>query len=201
MTRTLAVLISVVSSQSHTPEKHFTFNNVVDVGSISQDELMLPELRFRALAARGEREITLRIDSFGGSIFGGARFIRTLEDVKKSKGVTVHCVVDGAAMSMAAVLLESPLCDTRHATSRSVILFHNGHSQAEGTAEELREAARFLGSLNQAMSLVVAARICMDVDAYRERIAGRDWVMAVTEALSVNVIDGIVSPNEIASPE
>ncbi len=178
----------------------FRYGNTIDVGDVQELPMMLAGVKFFELAAAGEKAITLRIDSFGGSIFLGSRWIKALEDVKKRNGIAVTCIVDGAAYSMGAVILESSLCDVRLATTRSTILFHNGSSGAKGTAEDLKEAAAFLEAVNVAMALTCSQRIGMTLEAYRARIAHTDWMMATPEATAAGVIDGVVSPSEIAPP-
>jgi ATP-dependent protease ClpP protease subunit len=123
-----------------------------------------------------------------------------MEDLKKSKGLTVTCVVDGTAYSMAAVILESPLCDKRLATRRSTILFHNGSVQASGTAQEIHATEVFLEALNEAMVLVVSERLGCTPAEYAERIALKDWIMSVHGAMDANVIDGVVNAADIAPP-
>lgn len=179
----------------------YKYGNTVDVGEVDRETMIPAARRFKELAEGGAKNITLRIDSFGGSIFLGARWIKYTEDIKRRNGVRVTCIVDGAAYSMGAVILQSSLCDERLATSRSTVLFHNGSTGAEGTAEDLRQSAEFLEALNLAMALVVSERIGMDLGAYQARIAHGDWMMAVPEASRMNVIDGVVSSSLIAPPE
>ncbi len=182
------------------PTAGYVYGNTVDVGTVDELSMADTYIQFSELAFKGAKEVTLRIDSFGGSIFLGNRVIRELEDLKKRHGMTVTCIVDGSAYSMGAVILQSPLCDRRLATARSTILFHNGSSGVRGTAEDLREAATFLEALNESMALVVSARLGISLEEYRSRIAHADWIMAVPQALGFNVIDGVVSPSDIAPP-
>ncbi len=178
----------------------YTYRNTVDVGDVDDLPMLMALERARDLAKKGEKEITLRIDSFGGGIFLGNRWIREMEDLKKAHGLQVACIVDGAAYSMGAVILESPLCDQRLATKRSTILFHNGSAGGRGTAEDLKEAAAFLEALNVSMALVIADRLEVSLEEYRARVAHADWMMAVPEALASNVIDGFASPSDIEPP-
>lgn len=179
----------------------FKLNNTVDVtGPIVDTALEPVTTRIRQLASSGRKEITLRIDSPGGSILDGNKWIRDTEDIKKANGLRFTCVVDGMAYSMAAVLLESSLCDVRLATTRSTLLFHNGSGGVRGTAEEMRQTSVFLEALNTAMALVVSARIGMPFEMYQSRISHADWIMAIPEALNNHVLDGVAAPSDIAPP-
>lgn len=179
----------------------YRYRNTVDFGEVDTEEMQAAFLTFAKLAERGEKAITLRIHSPGGSIFLGNAWARAVEDIKKRKGITVTCIVDSAAFSMAAVILESPVCDQRLATPRSAILFHNGMSGGRGGANEIRSALAMLEALNESMRLTVALRIGMKPDDLRQLLAQGDWVLSVESALRWHVIDGVVFSSEIAPPE
>lgn len=205
----VAILMAVVccAPTHHQSKPYFTassgkykFENVVDLGDINEEQLAKTARGIQALADSGAGFVTMRINSPGGSIFGGLEFTRNMEDMKKRHGFRVACVVDGVAMSMAAVILESPLCDVRLATNRSLLLFHNGSTGARGNAGDLRQAGSFLDAVNSAMSLIVSHRLCLDVGVYRARLALGDWVLSVEDAIAVNAIDGIAAPDDIAPP-
>lgn len=178
----------------------YKFKNVVEVGDVDAENMVASYKAIYTLVKAGETDLTLRIDSFGGSVFLGSKWIQMVEDLKKKNNLSIVCIVDGAAYSMGAVILESPICDLRLATKRSTILFHNASGSVEGTAEDMKQSAAFLEALNEAMAAMVAERIGMSVEDYRAKIHRQDWMMAVKEAMAMGVIDGLVHPNEIAPP-
>lgn len=187
--------------RAQSPARVFKYGNTIELGEITDTDTVEPLAGLKLLSDGGAREATLRIDSPGGSVFVGLRFIRQVTDLKKQSGMRINCVVDGAAYSMAAVVLESPVCDTRLATPQSTVLFHNGHSSgAEGTAEEIASAAHLLEALNGALAAVVAVRLGITPEEYRARIAGKDWPMDARGALRDHVIDAVVPQAEIAPP-
>ncbi len=178
------------------------YGNTVDVGEVTSDVMGPAYERIKSLVKSGQRRVTLRIDSPGGEIFLGMRWIREVEDLKKAHpGTQIACIVDGAAYSMAAVILESRVCDRRLATNRSTILFHNASVNAGGGgAHDLRGLAGALEAMNTALGLLISERLGIPLEEYQARVNGRDWMMATPEALHHCVIDGIVSPMEIAPP-
>ncbi len=176
-------------AHAQTPAPRFVYRNTVQLGDFAPIPLAEALDRFKLVAKRGAKSITLRIDSQGGEIELGGKWTRAMEEFKKNYRIRVTCIVDGFALSMAAVTLQSSLCDRRLATLRSIILFHNGIGGSKPAALE---------ALNVQMALTVTDRIGMDLDAYRARIAEDSWVMAVREALAMNVIDGIADPRFIA---
>lgn len=205
------VLVSILLVCCASPTKHFTalasapvytasayrYAGTVDLGEVDAEH-MTDALK-GLLGVQG-KNATLRIDSPGGEIFLGLKWIQLVTDLKKRTGLHITCIVDGSAYSMAAVILESPVCDVRLATPSSTILFHNGKGSAQGTVEAIEQGAQLLEAMNGALACLVADRMQMTPAEYRERVRGRDWVMAVPEALANHVIDGIVPSSEIAPP-
>lgn len=153
--------------------------------------------KFDERVAAGDREIWFRINSFGGSVFDGLLLIQHIEDSKRAHGIKTVCVVDMYAMSMGAVFLESGACDQRLMTKRSMLLFHQAASQAQGTADQLRESAAFLDSLNDAMAEICAARMKITVDEYKLMIAHSDWTMAWEDAVLVGAVEATVDPDDL----
>lgn len=196
----LLALTSCHPRPSAAPQDHYVAQarfpaEMIEIGDFDRALLGPVQAKFDELVGRGDRLILFRLNSYGGSVFAGQDLILHVEEAKK-RGVRIQCVVDHKAYSMGAVFVES-VCDERLATPRSTILFHNASTQAEGTANQLREDAEFLEALNAAMSLTVAQRIGMPVDEYRARIEKRAWTMGVEEALAAGVIDAVVQPLDL----
>jgi ATP-dependent protease ClpP protease subunit len=169
---------------------------VIEFGDVDDLNMGRAMRQFDRKVAQGERHIWFRVNSFGGSIFTGLDVIQHIELYKKLYAVDVTCVVDTKAMSMGAVFLESA-CDKRLMTKRSVLLFHNGSTGAEGTVEQIKEEAQILEALNYAMAEMSAARMNITVEQYREKIAKGAWTMGWKEALDVGAIDGTIEPADI----
>lgn len=199
------LLVALSCATPHAPQftaqAAFRYANTIDVGTIDEDTLGPVYTKLQTLAEHDAKNVTLRIDSMGGNIIVGMTWIRSVEDLKKlHPGLHVTCAVDGFAMSMAAVILESSVCDARLATIRSVLLFHNGSVQTQGTVVQIQGTATLLEALNEAMALQIANRLRIPYSVYRARIAASDWIMTTREALVNNAIDELVSPSEIGPP-
>lgn len=169
----------------------------IPVGDIGRDELGPVVQKFDEFVARGDTHVLFRLDSPGGSIFAGLEFIQHVEEAKKTHPLRVSCVVDTMAASMAAVILESGVCDERLMTPRSIILVHRGSIGAQGTAEEVEESVDVLEALNEAMAMTIAARIGMPLEEYEARVAKHAWTMGPREALAFHFVDAVVSPGEL----
>lgn len=196
----VAVLLSCCATPSNRGTFRAAFSHTVDFGAVDDDVMAAALEQFKTVAESGAKEVTLRFDSPGGSIFLGFHWMRAVEDLKKAHGIHVTCIVDGMAYSMAAVVLESPVCDLRLATVRSTILFHNGAGAVQGTAEQIRNATAFLEAENAAMAAMISERIGMPMADYRAKIATGDWVMPAQDALTAHVLDGIAVPGDIEPP-
>lgn len=138
------------------------------------------------------KELVLKIDSHGGEVMSGLELIVALEDFKATNGTRVTCVVDFRAFSMAAVILQSSVCDVRLMTSRSLLLFHKASLQIRGNADDLDEAAQVLRAIDYALLEMCARRLKMPMDEMYKRTYRRNWVLSAEQALAVGAIDGIV---------
>jgi ATP-dependent protease ClpP protease subunit len=170
---------------------------MINVGDINEDELAKVNHKIDKQVAAGAKQIYLRINSNGGSVFGGLEFIQRLEDLKKD-GIKIKCVVDLRAISMGFVILQAA-CDERLATDRSLFLAHNGSiSSASGTKEDLQEDVDVLDTLNHSMAKICAGRMGMPLEEYKKHLHDKKaWIFGAEEALSVHAIDGIVRPSDL----
>lgn len=76
---------------------------------------------FSAMAKAKPRQVTLVIDSYGGYVSSGLRLVTGMQ-LLKARGISIRCVVTGAAMSMAFGILAQ--CDSRYALPYSALLWH-----------------------------------------------------------------------------
>lgn len=171
--------------------------SMINVGDIDEAGLAPVRAKIAAHVANGETDILLRIDSNGGSIFEGLRFIQELEEYKKL-GIKVNCVVDTKAISMGFVILQAS-CDKRMATRRALFLAHNGSiAQTGGDAKTLQEDVDLLTVVNDNMSLICATRMGMDIKEYKRRLNDQaSWVFGSEEALKYHAIDSIAIPSQL----
>lgn len=192
----LAVLVASVTGAAP-----FKYNNVVDINGAIIRDTMGPAYALAATAmGAGQKEITVRINSIGGNVDEALLWIRMVEDAKKTYGARVTCIVDTQAQSAAAIILESPACDTRLATSRSFMMFHNAAIPGQYPLSEARDMLASLEATNEALGNLVSARLGIPYDSYRKIIRRHRWYMSPREALAAHAIDGLVSPGDIAPP-
>ncbi len=164
----------------------------IEIQDVFEEDLAGAKLNFDARVRLGDRVVAFKINSFGGSIFDGLDFIAHVARAKQIYGIRTQCYVDGKAVSMGLVMLESSMCDERYAVPGAFFLGHNGSSSAKGTVEEIREAADLLAALNWGMSEIIGARLVFGPAGYRLKVAKHAWSFGAAEALAVGAIDAIV---------
>lgn len=155
-------------------------------GEINDENLVAPS---RALRKSAE-EITLWIDSPGGSVDSGFTFIDTMRAAQR-RGVRITCVVDGMAASMAGVILEA--CDVRLMTRQSSLLFHTvsiGYTPG-GNQWDVERLAEKLKELNKLLSIFVVGRLNISLECYEAHVKDKDWWLGYAEALEVGAVDGV----------
>jgi len=159
-----------------------------ELGPINVFTMMEVEAYLDEAVKRGDKSVTMRINSPGGSVFAAFAIVHKIEEL----GIPVHCAVDGMAASAAFVILQG--CTTRTATGRSMLMIHraSAHGEFGGGEDEFRNTADFLRVINAAMISHCAARMGMTEEAFGDKIEGtREWWFTAREALGSRAIDAV----------
>lgn len=98
------------------------------------------------LKAYKGQNITVWIDSYGGSVFAAAGMYNALMEHKKS-GAKVKCKVDGKAMSAATIPMMAG--DERLMSPVAIFMMHNPLTEVYGYASDLRKAADVLDEVKE----------------------------------------------------
>lgn len=167
---------------------------MIELGEVNEENLTAVAEKMVERIQAGDRQLVLRLNSPGGSVFDGLSFIQWVEGVKQSTKVRVTCVVDVMAASMAFVILQSPVCDERLMTRRSILLAHEASTSVSGKPADLESALEMLRAISRALGAVCANRMGMSVDEFMARIANVDWSMDADAALKAHAVDGLVDP-------
>lgn len=167
------------------------------IPEVDQVSMTVARIQVEELIKQGEKTLLFKINSFGGSVWAGLEFIDYVEELKKTLKITTICVADQKVMSMGFVILESPMCDVRLATNRTVFLAHKAAMGTSGNSNTLQESTDYLVALDHAVSNMIGARIKMGVKAYEEKISKQAWIFTYEEALKELTIDGKMEVSEI----
>jgi ATP-dependent Clp protease, protease subunit len=135
-----------------------------------------------------EKDISIYINSPGGSTTAGFAILDTMELIKPD--VSTICI--GMAASFGAMLLLSGTKGKRFALPNSEIMIHQPLGGARGQATEIEISARRILKLREQLNKMIAERTGQPVEKIA-RDTDRDYFMTAEEALEYGVIDKIVS--------
>lgn len=135
-----------------------------------------------------KRDITLYINSPGGSVYSGLAIMDAMNYIKPD----VSTVVTGMAMSMGAILLAAGAKGKRFALPNSRIMIHQGSAGFQGATPDVEIAARELLSTGKKLDQILAQATGQTVEKIR-RDSDRDYFMTADEAKKYGLVDKIIA--------
>jgi ATP-dependent Clp protease protease subunit len=133
-----------------------------------------------------DKEISLYINSPGGSVYAGFSIYDTMQYVKPE--VATYCI--GMAMSMGALLLAAGAPGKRVALPNSKILIHQVSSGFQGQGSDIEIQAREVIDLKRRMEEVVARHTNQSLDKVSKDME-RDYYLSADEALEYGIVDAV----------
>lgn len=131
-----------------------------------------------------DHEITLHINSPGGSVFDGYAMFNAL----KARASNVTAVVEGLAASMASIVMLAGI--KTKAAANSLVMIHNPWSGAAGESEDLRKAADLLDKITAQIAGIYAAKTGQSEDSIRAAMDAETWFTAA-EAKEWGLVDEV----------
>jgi len=193
---------SVVVSNS-TMVKDFSINqpNIIYVtGSISEHGAQQFKKDMKDAEDTGQPIIPIVISSYGGSVYS---MLEMIDVIKKSNRV-IATIVNGKAMSAAAVLFSCGDSGYRFVAPNSTIMIHEVSSGAQGKTNEIVANADETKRLNDLMLSIMSENIGRGPDYFSELIhqhGHADWFLSAQDAIDYELADKIGTPNIIMSVE
>ena len=189
-------LIPMVVEQTNRGERAYDIysrllkDNIIFVGTPVDDNvanLVIAQLLF-LMAEDPNRDISLYINSPGGSITAGLAIYDTMQFVKND--LTTICI--GQAASMGALLLAAGTPGKRFTLPNSRILIHQPSvtglsGQATDIDIHAREILRMRGMTNE----ILAKHTGQKVDRIAQDVE-RDFIMGTEQAVEYGIIDEII---------
>ena len=140
-----------------------------------------------------EKDISLYINSPGGSISAGLAILDTMNLVEPD--IVTYCV--GQCASMGAVLLAAGTKGKRYSLPHSRILIHQPHmSGLAGQATDIDIYAREILRMRETLNQILANATGQPVDKIA-RDVDRDYIMDPQQAVDYGMIDRIISTREL----
>lgn len=161
-------------------------------GEIGWDGVTADDL-IRDLAAVDADNLTVRINSPGGSVFGGVAIYNALRTHKAH--VTV--LVDSIAASVASVIAQAG--DTRRMVQHSQMMIHEANGIAIGSGSEMRDYAELLDKQTSLIADVYATRSGKPASMFKAMMTAETWFTA-DEAVAAGLADDVLVPKQ-AEPE
>ena len=138
-------------------------------------------------AQDADKDISLYINSPGGSISAGMAIFDTMNFIKCD--VSTICI--GMAASMGAFLLAAGTKGKRIALPNSEIMIHQPLGGMQGQASDIKIHAEHILRIKDKMNAILAERTGQDIETIR-RDTDRDNYMTAQQALEYGLIDKII---------
>ena len=194
--RSTATLVPMVVEQTSRGERAYDIysrllrDNIIFIGTPIDDavaNLVTAQLLFLA-AEDPEKDVSLYINSPGGSITAGLAIYDTMQFIKPD--VTTICI--GQAASMAALILAAGAQSKRFALPNSRILIHQpSMGGLSGQATDIDIHAREILRMREITNEMLAKHTGQEIKKI-EKDVERDFIMNAQQAKEYGIVDDII---------
>lgn len=164
-----------------------------DIGESWWEETVSAASFVRDLQAIDVDQITVRINSIGGSVPDGLAIFNALRRHK----ATITTEVDGMALSIASLIAMAG--DKVHMADNAVLMIHAPWAYMAGNSVELRDMADQLDTWAAAMSTSYAVRTGDQPAMLALLTDGKDHFYTAAEALEAKFVDAVTDPMPITA--
>src|SRR3954454_7920811 len=197
-------LVPMVVEQTSRGERSYDIysrllrEHIVFIGTPIDDNvanLVIAQILFLA-AEDPEKDISLYINSPGGSITAGLAILDTMNLVEPD--IVTYCV--GQAASMGAVLLTAGTKGKRYTLPHSRILIHQPHmSGLAGQASDIDIYAKEILRMRETLNGILANATGQPIDKI-SRDVDRDYIMEAHRAVEYGLVDRVIPSRDLPSP-
>ncbi len=189
-------LIPTVIEQTNRGERAYDIysrllkDRIIMLGSAIDDNVansIVAQLLFLA-AEDPEKDISLYINSPGGSITSGMAIYDTMQFIKPQ--VSTICI--GMAASMGAFLLAAGEKGKRYALPNSEVMIHQPLGGTQGQASDIEIHAKRIIEMREKLNEILSERTGQPLDVIA-RDTDRDNFMAATKAKEYGLIDDVIT--------
>lgn len=168
-------------------------DNIIFIGSEITDEVansVIAQLLYLE-AENPEKDVSLYINSPGGSITAGIAIYDTMQFIKSD--VATICV--GQAASMAAVLLAAGTTGKRYSLPNSRIVLHQPWGGYQGQASDIAIQAKEVLRIRENLNEILARHTRQAKEKIQADIE-RDFIMTSAEAKDYGLVDQIIASRD-----
>ncbi|MBT2283568.1 ATP-dependent Clp endopeptidase proteolytic subunit ClpP [Paenibacillus sp. ClWae2A] len=189
-------LVPMVIEQTNRGERSYDIysrllkDRIIFLTSAIDDDvanLVIAQLLFLA-ADDPEKDISLYINSPGGSVTAGMGIYDTMQFIKPD--VSTICV--GMAASMGSLLLTAGAPGKRYALTNSEVMIHQPLGGIQGQAADIKIHAEWIIKTRQKLNQIYVDRTGQPLEKI-ERDTDRDFFMGAEEAKTYGIIDQVLS--------
>ena len=165
-------------------------DRIIFIGTAIDDNvsnLIIAQLLFLQMEAP-EKEISIYINTPGGSVTSGLAIYDTIQFVKPD--VNTFCV--GQATSMGAVLLAAGRPGKRFALPHARIMIHQPWGGVQGQATDISIQAQEILRLRSRIEEILAHHTKQNLDKIKKD-TDRDYFMSAEEAKAYGIVDEVIS--------
>jgi len=194
------VLIPMVVEQTSRGERAYDIysrllkDNVIFLGSPIDDNvsnLIIAQLLFLE-AENPEKDISIYINSPGGSITAGLAIYDTMQYVKPD--IATICI--GQAASMAAVLLAAGAKGKRYCLPNSRVLIHQPLMHGlGGQATEIEIHAKEILSMKARLNQILAHHTGQSVEKI-DKDTDRDYILSAVQSQEYGLVDQVIAKRD-----
>ncbi|WP_268870642.1 ATP-dependent Clp endopeptidase proteolytic subunit ClpP [Bacillus sp. 1NLA3E] len=194
-------LIPTVIEQTNRGERAYDIysrllkDRIIMLGSAIDDNVsnsIVAQLLFLE-AENPEKDISIYINSPGGSITAGMAIYDTMQFIKPD----VQTICIGMAASMGAFLLAAGTIGKRYCLPNSEVMIHQPLGGAQGQATEIEIAAKRILFLRDKLNGILAERTGQPLEVIG-RDTERDNFMTAERAKEYGLVDHIISRSKIS---
>src|SRR6201999_1452316 len=198
------MLISMVVEQTNRGERAYDIysrllrDNIIFLGRMIDDDvasLIIAQMLFLE-AEDPEKDISLYINSPGGSITAGMAIYDTMQFIRPD--VTTICI--GQAASMGSLLLTAGAAGKRFALPNARIMVHQPSGGAQGQATDIEIQAREILRIRQRLNEIYVRHTGQTLDTIEKKLE-RDSFMSAQEALEFGLIDQVVENRPVVAED
>ena len=189
-------LIPMVVEQTNRGERAYDIysrllkDHIIFIGAAIDDviaNLVIAQLLFLE-AEDPERDISLYINTPGGSVTDGLAILDTMQFIRPD--VSTICL--GQAMSMGAVLLAAGTRGKRFALPNARIMIHQPSGGFSGTAADIEIQAREIVRMREQINKMLASWTGQPLERIAED-SDRDFVQTAEEAVEYGLLDKVIA--------
>ena len=196
-------LVPVVVEQTNRGERSYDIfsrllkDNIIFLGASIDDaisNLIIAQMLFLE-AEDPDKDISLYINSPGGSITAGLAILDTMKFIKPD----IHTICIGQAASMAAVLLGAGTKGKRSALPNSRIIIHQPLGGVQGQATDIDIQAKEILRMKKSINQILVENTGQSMKKVQQDTE-RDFIMTSEQGVDYGIIDRVITSRGEKTP-